>query len=218
MKVLGIDCSTQWICLGLSSSGEIVGEYNVRAGRGQSSLLAPLVGQLMSSCRVGLSSLDSIAVTSGPGLFTGIRVGLSYSCGLAEGLDIPIVTVDSLSVLGNPFLDGDKVVVPLLRARKGSVYFNVLAGIRNSPSILVPPEVLEIRSLMERLDLFGRYDLVPNDDGPLLEDLAEEGLECRIRSSSRGATVAFLGSLMRDKAISPSEARALYLRSPDIGP
>jgi len=217
MKVLGVDCSTEWACLGLSISGMVAGEFNIRAGREQSSLLALLAGHLMSSCRTALSSLEAIAVTSGPGLFTGIRVGLSYSCGLAEGLKIPVITIDSLSVLGNPFLDGDRVVVPLSRARKGSVYFSVITGTRDLPDIVAPPDVSEIRFLRQRLVGAGPFCFVANDDRLLLVELREGGLDVQVRTYPRGGTVALLGGLPSGKRMSPSEARALYLRSPDIG-
>ncbi len=217
MKILGIDCSTEWACLGLSSSGQTSGEFNIRAGREQSSLLAHLAGQLMLTCRTSFSSLDAIAVTTGPGLFTGIRVGLSYSCGLAEGLNIPVITMDSLLVLGNPFLDGSRVVVPLSRARKGSVYFSVISGTGVSPAYISPPSVTDIRDLKEELKDLERCFYVANDDRLLIEELSQGGFEPAVRTSPKGSTVACLGELMSGRSHPPREARALYLRAPDTG-
>lgn len=217
MNILGIDCSTRWTNIGVAVSGRIVGDINMSVGRRQSSLLPSLTAQILSNSGVTLESVDAVSVTSGPGYFTGIRVGLSYGCALAEGIGRKIVIVDSLSVLAAPFLNGKRKVVPVIRARSGFIYSSVISGSLPDIFCVAPPDSFSLAEM----SIEGRFDpgslMVVDDDRELLDEIAEWKNSNYTVSSIRGGYVALLGDAMFEKTILPSKASGLYLRDPDIG-
>ena len=121
MRVLAIDTA-----LGLCSAA-VVGDERVLASRSEAMLqghqerLAPLVAEVMAQGDVAFETLDRIAVTVGPGSFTGLRVGLSFAKGLGLALDVPVLGFDSLmAIAGSAPHQGPGLV--LIDARRGQVY------------------------------------------------------------------------------------------------
>ncbi|MDR1885918.1 MAG: tRNA (adenosine(37)-N6)-threonylcarbamoyltransferase complex dimerization subunit type 1 TsaB, partial [Synergistaceae bacterium] len=84
--ILAIDCAMRWLNLGLSDGGALIGAEAVNSDTRQSGLLPGAVDDFLSRRGVSLGDLGVIAVTTGPGYYTGIRVGLSYASSLAESL------------------------------------------------------------------------------------------------------------------------------------
>lgn len=218
MRVLGIDCSAGWTGVGLFSEGAVIADVNFFAGRKQSHLLPILVEDVLKKTGLGLSSLDAVAVTVGPGSFTGIKVGLSYACALAEGTGKKVVPTCSLLALAAPFLDGMRTLVPLIRARKGQVYFSVIEGKLESPLIISPPDISPVGRLAIMEDLNARRFILADGDPRLRQDLARSGIPPSLTGFIRGGTVALLGAFSLDKAVDPGGVRALYIREPDTGP
>lgn len=217
LNILGIDCSTRWTNVGVAVDGKIVSDANMLIGRRQSSLLPALVTQIILNSGVPIESVDAISITSGPGYFTGIRVGLSYGCALAEGIGRKVVTVDSLTALAAPFLNGKRLVVPVIRARRGFVYSSMVSGLISNLISVAPPGFFPVSEVL-RPDRFAMDSLtVFDDDRDLLDDIS--GLESsnNIISSIRGGYVALLGEAMFETAIAPSNASGQYLRGPEIG-
>jgi len=145
MNILGIDCSTKWTNVGVAIDGRIAGGINMLIGRRQSSLLPNLITQILLDSGICIESIDAVSVTSGPGYFTGIRVGLSYGCALAEGMGIKVVIVNSLTALAAPFLNGKRKVIPVIRARNGFVYFSVVGGSIANIVCVEPPGLFQVR-------------------------------------------------------------------------
>lgn len=217
MNILGIDCSTRWTNIGLAVDGMIVGDINMSIGRRQSSLLPSLVTQILSNSGFALDSVDAVSVTSGPGYFTGIRVGLSYGCALAEGIGRKVVIVDSLSALAAPFLNGKRVVVPVIRAGRGFAFSSVIKGSLSEVIGVSPPNSFPVGELFNLDRMGSEYFMVLDDEQELIDEIPElENLNHAV-SSIKGGYVALLGSLMFEKAVLPASARGLYLRDPDIG-
>ena len=218
MKVLGIDCSAGWTGVGLFSEDAVIADVNFFAGRKQSHLLPILVEDVLKKTGLGLSSLDAVAVTVGPGSFTGIKVGLSYACALAEGAGKKVVPACSLLALAAPFLDGKSTLVPLIRARKGQVYFSVIEGEAKCPLVISPPGISPASRLTAMEGLNSTRFILAVGDPRLHQDLAGTGILPSLTGFFRGGTVALLGASSLDKAVDPGEVRALYIREPDTGP
>ena len=195
----------------------IVGDINMSIGRRQSSLLPDLVTQILSNSGVVLESVDAVSVTSGPGYFTGIRVGLSYGCALAEGIGRKVVIVDSLSALAAPFLNGKRMVVPVIRAGKGVVYSSVITGSLSDIIRVAPPNSSPVGELINPDRMDPDYFMVFDDDQQLIDEFSELNKFNYAVSSIRGGYVALLGGAMIVKAVLPTRATGFYLRDPDIG-
>ena len=217
MNILGIDCSTKWTNAGVAIEGRIVGDINMSIGRRQSALLPALIDQILFNSGICIDSVDAVSVTSGPGYFTGIRVGLSYGCALAEGIGRKVVIVDSLTALAAPFLNGKRKVIPVIRARCGFVYSSMIGGSLANIVCVDPPGLFQVAEL-DRKDRSGPGALmVFDDDCALLGDISELEYANRSVSSIRGGYVALLGCASFGEAVLPSSASGRYLRAPEIG-
>lgn len=119
---LAIDCSMRWISLGLADAGFLYGEDNTNTGPKQSKILADSVKRFLLKHNFTLSDIEQIAITTGPGYYTGIRVGISYATLLAESLGIKTVPINTLQVIAWELTTAGITVAPVIRARKNAVY------------------------------------------------------------------------------------------------
>jgi tRNA threonylcarbamoyladenosine biosynthesis protein TsaB len=122
---LGIATSTPQVGIALAGADGPVASMHVRQGRRHAELLAPGIETLMHMAGVGMSSVRRIAVDIGPGLFTGLRVGVAAAKAMASARDLPIVGCSSLEVLAHAHLGAGRPVVSIVDARRGEVFWAV---------------------------------------------------------------------------------------------
>lgn len=122
MLILGIDTSTQQVGVVLGTEAGLHGEIRLAGGRRHAEHLAPAVEQLLDQVGVTVGELAAVAVGIGPGLFTGLRVGVTTAKVMAQALSIPVVPVASLDLVAYPLRFADRTVVAVLDARRGEVY------------------------------------------------------------------------------------------------
>jgi tRNA threonylcarbamoyladenosine biosynthesis protein TsaB len=130
MRVLALDTSGLMGGVCLFDAEGVLGDLTIRVHRGHASCLHELIRRLMDTCRTSLSELDGVAITIGPGSFTGLRIGLSAAKGLAYALGKPLVGVSTLEALAANVAVSSLPVFPTLDARKGQVF---VAEYRRSP-------------------------------------------------------------------------------------
>jgi tRNA threonylcarbamoyladenosine biosynthesis protein TsaB len=119
MKILAFDTSTEYCSVAVLADGELFSR-EILAGQRHSSLLLPLVGEVLAECGMELHELDGIAFGCGPGSFTGLRIGCGVAQGLALGADLPVIGVSTLLALAEG--SGGARVIACLDARMGEVY------------------------------------------------------------------------------------------------
>ena len=126
MKLLSIDTTTDSCSAALSADGKMYEAFNI-APRQHTELILEMVHQVLSKGSLQLSGLDAIAVTQGPGAFTGVRVGMSIAQGLAFSADIPVVAVSTLQVMAQGAYRefGASKVCSGLDARMNEVYWGM---------------------------------------------------------------------------------------------
>ncbi len=123
MLILGIDTATPQVGVAIGNDGELVGTVRLRSERPRhAEQLAPAIEHLCRELGVTLDHLAAIAVDIGPGLFTGLRVGVTTAKVMAQALRIPVIGVPSLDLLAFPARHADRLVVPIIDARRGQVY------------------------------------------------------------------------------------------------
>lgn len=127
-NILHIETSTDVCSVALTSEGQVLDHNENYEGQTHATLLSEYVQNMLKYARSRELKLDAIAVSIGPGSYTGLRIGLSEAKGLAFGLDIPLIGVNTLhlmtvSTMFNHFIDEDKVLyVPMIDARRMEVY------------------------------------------------------------------------------------------------
>ncbi len=122
MKILAIDSSSVAGSVALYEDGEIKAEYLTLDKRTHSETLLPLMDKLKSDASLDLSSLDAIAITGGPGSYTGLRIGGATAKGLGLALSKPIVNVPTMEALAYNVVGSEVLVCPMMDARKNRVF------------------------------------------------------------------------------------------------
>ncbi len=129
--ILNIDTSSERAHVSIANNGEIIGVLYNEVQKEHASFLQTAVQELSKSTGIQLNALDAIAVTEGPGSYTGLRVGMSGAKGLAYALQKPFITLNSLEVLAssallsNPTLDTSILLCPMMDARRMEVFTGI---------------------------------------------------------------------------------------------
>src|SRR5660397_55626 len=98
--ILNIETSTEVCSVTISKNGELLFIKETSEGLSHSKLLTVFIEELLAENNFKLNQLDAIAVSKGPGSYTGLRIGVSVAKGLCYGLDIPLISVNSLEIMG----------------------------------------------------------------------------------------------------------------------
>ncbi len=122
MKVLGIDTSTNSCSVAVVSKDGLMAELTLESNQTHARHVMKMVDQVLSLADIELYQLDGMAVTRGPGSFTGIRIGLSTVKGLAQALNKPVVTVSSLEVLAYQAPPVGMPVIAMIDAFRSEIY------------------------------------------------------------------------------------------------
>ena len=122
MKILAVDTATKSCSVAIIEAGSVCAELTTLKEQTHSKHLMELIHKGLGISGYSAADIDGLAVTIGPGSFTGLRIGVSTIKGLAHALDKPVVGISSLDVLAWQCADRAYLICPLLDARKGEVY------------------------------------------------------------------------------------------------
>lgn len=123
MTTLGIDTATNYGTVGLVASGELKGEFTFSAKESQSEKLLATLDLLLREVKIDLEDLNRVAVSTGPGSFTGLRIGISTAKGLAHGLNLPVVGVSLTDCYYSRAKNYPGLVCPVIYDRRNLVYY-----------------------------------------------------------------------------------------------
>jgi tRNA threonylcarbamoyladenosine biosynthesis protein TsaB len=122
VKVLAVDTATAQVGVAIGDGGRVLGETRFVGGRRHAEQLAPAIQAVCAGTGVPLSQLAAVAVGIGPGLFTGLRVGVTTAKVMAQALRIPVVAVSSLDLVAYPLRHANRLLVAVLDARRREVF------------------------------------------------------------------------------------------------
>jgi len=228
------------IALGLESATELVGaavadDTGVRAAlwstgrRRHVESLAPAIEQVLAQAEIPLADVDVVVVDVGPGLFTGLRVGVATAQGLAQGLGIGVLAVSSLEVLAAQALAAGwpGAVLAVIDARRGEVFTAAYERDGQVPGELLPPALrspadLEAAAYEARTAASATADVLVIGDGArrYAQELGGAGVVlagAAFAAPSPAALVALGLERLHSgaRAVSAAEVQPVYLRPPD---
>jgi len=215
MLILAIDTALDACSAGVldTDAATMIAQESEPMKRGHAEALMPLIARVVKQAGIAFADLDRIAVTTGPGSFTGLRVGLSAARGIALAANRPVVGLTTLTAYAAPIVsrNGEQPVISAIDARHDHVYFQAVSG-DGSPLIL--PRVAPIEQALEA-SRFGAPHLVGNAARLLAERWPADApppFAVDAQPAPDIAWVAWLGA-----AVSPdaAPARPYYLRAPD---
>src|SRR5580693_3409962 len=129
-------------------AGRLIARESQAMKRGHAEALMPLIARVIKASGIGFAALDRIAVTTGPGSFTGLRVGISAARGIALAANKPVVGVTTLTAYAAPVVsqNGEQPVISAIDARHDQVYLQVVSG---NGSSLIWPRAAPIEEALE---------------------------------------------------------------------
>jgi tRNA threonylcarbamoyladenosine biosynthesis protein TsaB len=206
--LLALDCSLRWTNAAVFEGKEALASERLDIGRRQAAELPLAVERVLVQAGRSFGGVGLIAVTNGPGYFTGIRVGVSYASALSYGLGVQIVPVSTLHMLAYPYLSpAASAVLAVARAGQERLYAASFGG---NTAPLAPGEYG--RKELEAW-LSARGDITVVSDDP--ENASDVLPGRRIQSAPPdAAAVAKIAWAARETAVSPMNLRVSYHRSP----
>lgn len=125
MKIIAIDSSGLVASAALLEDDVLIGEYNIQYKKTHSQTLLPMLDELKRMTELDLGTVDAIALAKGPGSFTGLRIGSATAKGLGLALNIPLIEISTLDGLACNLYGTDKLVCPIMDARRNQVYTGI---------------------------------------------------------------------------------------------
>ena len=227
MKLLAFETATEACSVALWIDGEVRERFEL-APRRHAELALPWADALLTEAGIARSQLDAIAVSRGPGAFTGVRLAISLAQGIALALDIPAVPVSTLAVLAMRATSGSQRILAAIDARMGEIYLGAFArsvdGLVKAlgEEILMPPQQSIDWLRIAECDTdqaaqqgwIGAGSGFSAADGALIPTLGDALAQCDASALPHASDLARLAVAAYDRgeALSPERVEPAYLR------
>ena len=222
MYVLGIESATPTAAVAIACEAGILAERTVLNQRTHSVNLLPMIKATLNDAAIKGEQVTGVAVSSGPGSFTGLRIGMSIAKTLAQVWGVRVAAVSTLRGLAHQLVGHSRLICPILNARKNEVYAAVYesTGPVGRTELLISPIAVGINGLIDLLLGWKKPVTFLGDALPLYREQLAEGLNERAFFAPasiaypRGAAIAELGliALNEDGGVDPLELRPDYIR------
>lgn len=220
MRVLAIDSSSTVASVAIVEEEKIIGEYTINNKITHSQTLLPMIDDMFRVSEIELETIDAIAITSGPGSFTGLRIGSATAKGLGQALSKPLVQVPTLEAMAYNFFDTDKVICPIMDARRNQTYTAAFKLDAEELKTLMEGCAVSIEELVAKLNELNEDVIFVGDGIPVFKEYIEDNLLKkavfasthlnRQRAGSVGALA--LRYLAEGKTVTASDFRPDYFR------
>lgn len=164
MIILGIDTSSDICSVGLSKGNDFLGEINIKLKRRHSERLLPIIKNLLAETGLDIHEIEGVAVTDGPGSFTGLRIGLSTVQAFKKALAIPVYSVSTLEYMAYSIAQHyeNSILIPTMDARNKRVYTAVFDREKNSTDIkrIEKDKAVEVQQLIKDIEKYNRRKII----------------------------------------------------------
>ncbi|MDR2166575.1 MAG: tRNA (adenosine(37)-N6)-threonylcarbamoyltransferase complex dimerization subunit type 1 TsaB [Clostridiales bacterium] len=211
MIILAIETSGGKGSVALTTTDRVISEFSVNSGLTHSQTLMPMIEQMLKISGIAKEDLGVLACSSGPGSFTGLRIGAALAKGLAFALNLKIVPVSSLEALAYNIISSSGVAIPIMDARRNQVY----AAAYTDSLCILEPATYEIDYVLNFATKQGK-EATFLGDGTFVhaKAICEAGFSIASPTLllQSAASVAMLAARNFDRAISSEEFELIYLR------
>ena len=218
MKILALDSSGLVASVALLENDNLVAEFTVNNKKTHSQTLLPMLDEVVNAAGIELDVVDAIAIAAGPGSFTGLRIGAATVKGLSLALDKPVVPVPTLEGLAYNFWGSDRLICPIMDARRNQVYATFYMW-ENGKLIRLTDHMAEsIERVIEIAEMLEQEVIFLGDGVPVHRERLEQNpaflfapAHCNMQ---RASAVAALGAIMAEEGLAkPGNAfELIYLR------
>jgi tRNA threonylcarbamoyladenosine biosynthesis protein TsaB len=210
MLVLALDCATSACSAALWHDGQIMARRYAEMARGQSEALVPMIAQCLDQAAIELARVDLLAVTVGPGAFTGIRIGLATARALALATGKPLAGIASPLAVAAGVPRQDRTILSVLDSRREELWVQAFG-----PDLEPLGETLALAPAEIAARWANQPTVVAGDGGPLVLPLLPLAAPADAPQAADAATVAALAARLwpQGRTLSPEP---LYMRPADV--
>ncbi len=221
MRILGIESSSLVASVAVVTDGVLTAEYTVNFKKTHSQTLLPMLDEIVNMVELDLNTADAIAVSGGPGSFTGLRIGSATGKGLGLALKKPLISVPTLNAMAYNLYGCAFTVCPIMDARRNQVYAGIYDN-RHGFSVVKEPFAADIGDLIEELNTAGQKVIFLGDGVPVYKSQIEDRMKVPFDfapahlNRQRASAVAALGCRYYEEGriLSAAEHAPDYLRKP----
>lgn len=219
MKILAFESSAKAAGVALCEDDFLIAQSYQNNGLTHSTTLLPMAEDLLRNCGMTLGEVDCLAVSAGPGSFTGLRIGISTVKGLAWGADKPCAGVSTLEAMAWNLAHLDGVICCAMDARRHQVYNALFRAREGTLERLTPDRAISLEELAEERKSFDEPQIVVGDGSELCyNDASARGQMLKLApphlryQSAWGVARAALEQARQGKLVSGADLTANYLR------
>lgn len=220
MKILAIESAASTASVALWSEGIIEAEFTVDFQKTHSQTLLPMIDGMMKMVQADRRDLTAVAVSSGPGSFTGLRIGAATAKGICQALNIPLIPVPTLEGMAFQCFDAASYICPMMDARRKQVYTGLYHFEGGELAAVIKPCALGIEELAEKLLAFDMPVLFLGDAAPLYQEYLKETLRAPVlfapahQARQRAGAVAARAAWLKEagRTVNAAEFAPEYLR------
>lgn len=180
MKIIAIDSSGLVASVAVLEDESMIAEYTVNYKITHSQTLLPMLEDVCKMIELDLETIDAIAVAKGPGSFTGLRIGSATAKGLGLALNKPIVGVPTVDALSYNLWGSDKLICPIMDARRNQVYTGLYEFIGNTHKVIMPQDACDIMDIINRINELSRPVVFLGDGVPVYKNVIADNAKVAV--------------------------------------
>ena len=200
MKILGIESSSLVASAAIVTDDILTAEYTVNFKKTHSQTLLPMIDEIVRMTETELETIDAIAVSGGPGSFTGLRIGSATAKGLGLALKKPLIHISTVDAMAWNLWGARGLVCPIMDAKRNQVYTGIYR-MENGLEAVKEQCAMDMRALAEELNRLGEPVIFLGDGVPVYKEIIEECVKLPVAfapahlNRQRAAAVAALGAI-----------------------
>jgi len=200
MRILGIESSSLVASVAIVEDGVTMSEYTANFKKTHSQTLLPMIDAMVNLLDLDLETIDAIAISGGPGSFTGLRIGSATAKGLGLALKKPLIHVPTLDGTAYNLYGVSGLICPIMDARRNQVYTGIYR-FEQDFQVVMEQDALDMGELIEKLNAMGERVIFLGDGVPVHEKLIREKMTIPFSfapahvNRQRAASVAALGAV-----------------------
>ena len=221
MKILAFDTTAKAVTAAICEDERLLSSYFAELpGVHTTETLLPAIELMLKNANLTLDDMHLIAVSAGPGSFTGVRIGVATAKGLAFGRELPCAGVSSLEALATNLLDRDAYICAAMDARRNQLYYAIFKTEGGKLTRLCPDTADGADKAASAARELGINDIICVGDGAEIAASAMKDAEIRtsfptatlLRQNAYGTAICGLNAYREGKAVDETELLPIYLR------
>lgn len=220
MVILGIESSAPSASAAVVKDGKLLSEMFLNVGLTHSVTLMPLIRQAVEGAGITVNDIDTVAVTNGPGSFTGVRIGVSTAKGIAQPNNINCIPVSTLEAIAYPLADSECIAVSVMDARCQQVYCAMFECGNSEIKRLTEDDAISLENLCEKLKEYDKKIILIGDGADITYNYLNGKIDNLYKASplfkyQRASGAAFIAEKKfenNESVTTPDELVPSYLR------